>query len=142
MKKYFCFIALSLLLKNIDASDLRERIYVQTDKHLYLAGEPVLMKFITTNTEQIPIVFSKIAYTELVADSVGLIQIMVELTNGTGTGQMILPADLPTGYYRLIAYTKFMRNEGHGVFFEKKIAVLNTFQSGYQPVETDHNLSD
>jgi len=112
---------------------LRERIYVQTDKHLYLAGEPVLMKFLTTDSKQIPLVFSKVAYAELVADSIAQLQIKVALTNGTGTGMMQLPADLPTGYYRLIAYTQFMRNEGADVFFEKNIAVLNTFQSGYNP---------
>ena len=112
---------------------LYERIYLQTDKHLYLSGEPVLMKLLTTDAEKIPLVFSKVAYVELVADSVSQLQIKVELTDGTGTGRMLLPVDLPTGYYRLIAYTQFMRNEGVDVFFEKNIAVINTFQSDYQP---------
>ena len=114
---------------------MRERIYVQTDKHLYLAGEPILMKFVTTDSELIPLAFSRVAYAELVNDSVSLVQMMVELNNGVGTGRMVLPVDLPTGYYRLIAYTNFMRNEGAGVFFEKNIAVVNTFLSGYNLLE-------
>ena len=125
------------LFGNAGNIELRERIYVQTDKQLYLAGEPIRMKFLTTNHEQIPIAFSKIAYAELVADSLARMQIIVELTKGTGEGIMQLPADLPTGYYRLIAYTQYMRNEGSEVFFEKSIAVLNTFQSDYYPVETE-----
>ena len=129
---------ISVTLNLADAyaeNDLRERIYVQTDKQLYLAGEPVLMKFFTTDPEQMPIVYSKIAYAELVRDSVALLQIKVELIGGASAGRMLLPADLPTGYYRLIAYTQYMRNEGADVFFEKNIAVLNTFQSGYFPAE-------
>jgi len=110
-------------------SDLHERVYVQTDKQVYLAGEPVLMKLMTTDDKQIPLVFSKVGYVELVRDSLALLQIKVELTGGTGSGQMLLPTGLPTGYYRLIAYTQWMRNEGPGIFFEKYVAVINTFQS-------------
>jgi len=117
---------------------LRERIYVQTDKHLYLAGEPVLMKIITTDADLRPIALSKIAYVELIDNSESHVQIKIELTSsGTGSGRLILPTGLPSGYYRLIAYTQFMRNEGADVFFEKKIAVINTFQSGYQPAEDE-----
>ena len=134
MKRYFCCILLiCITLGFVKASQLRERVYVQTDKHLYLAGEQVLMKLITTDSDLIPLTFSKIAYVELTNDTIARLQITVELTNGTGTGQMILPVDLPTGYYRLIAYTQYMRNENVDVFFEKNIAILNTFQSGYQP---------
>ena len=138
MKRYFCCILLIFITLNfVEASPLRERVYLQTDKHLYLAGEPVLMKLLTTGSDLIPLTFSKIAYVELVNDSIAQLQIKIELTNGTGTGQILLPADLPTGYYRLIAYTQFMRNEGVDVFFEKNIAVLNTFQSGYQLTEKE-----
>ena len=140
MKRYFCCILLIFItLDFAKALQLRERVYVQTDKNLYLAGEPIQMKLLTTDSELIPLVFSKVAYVELVDDSLARLQIKIELTNGTGAGQMILPVDLPTGYYRLIAYTQFMRNEGVDVFFEKNIAVLNTFQSGYQPAEEEYN---
>ena len=138
MKKYFCCILLIFLASNLlDANPLRERIYMQTDKRLYLAGELVLIKVLTTDQNLIPLDFSKIAYVELVGDTIARLQIMIELTNGTGSGQMQLPAELPTGYYRLIAYTQFMRNEGADVFFEKNIAVLNTFLSDFYPTETE-----
>ena len=138
MKKIIICILLIITTLNImDASPLRERIYVQTDKQLYLAGEMIRMKLLTTDSEKIPIIFSKTGYVELVDDSIARIQIKVDLTNGSGEGRMQLPVDLPTGYYRLIAYTQFMRNEGAEVFFEKKIAVVNTFQSDYYlPDET------
>jgi len=118
------------------SENFRERIYLQTDKHLYLAGEPILIKLVTTDTELVPTAFSRIAYVELVRDSIAELQIMVELRNGVGTGQMILPANIPSGYYRLIAYTQFMRNEGSRVFFERNIAILNPFLMDYHPTET------
>jgi len=140
MKRYFLGILLTgIVIQLFGQVELRERVYVQTDKYLYLAGEPILMKFLTTDAEQIPITFSKVAYVELVADTTARLQIKVELTNGTGSGQIFLPADMPTGYYRLIAYTQYMRNEGVDVFFEKNIAVLNTFQSGYKPMENEEH---
>jgi len=143
MKKYFycifcfCIVWNVHLSGNVRKDELRERIYLQTDKQLYLAGELVLIKLFTVGQEQIPLVLSKIAYVELAGDSIAQIQIMIGMTGGTGFGQMQLPADLPSGYYRLIAYTQFMRNEGPEVFFEKNIAVLNTFLPGYRPEEKE-----
>ena len=66
------------------------------------------------------------------------VQIKIELTNGVGEGWMELPLDLPTGYYRLTAYTRFMRNEGESVFFEKNIGLINTFR----PNQIRKELSD
>ena len=135
MKRYCYFILLSVIVFQLNSqvvkSELRERVYLQTDKNLYLSGEPIHIKLLTTDQDLVPVVFSKVAYVELLADSAAHLQIKIGLTNGTGSGRMILPTDLPTGYYRLMAYTQFMRNEGVDVFFEKMIAVVNTFQSGY-----------
>ena len=150
MKKFFCYLFLIGIAVhplhatplNVVQFELRERVYVQTDKQLYLSGEPILLKFVTTDPENIPLVFSKVAYAELVDNSVSRIQIMVELHNGTGAGRMQLPADLPTGYYRLVAYTQFMRNEGADVFFEKNIAVMNTFQLENYPDEEVQHAGD
>ena len=97
-KDFICILLIGIALGFAKASPLRERIYVLTDKQLYLAGEPILMSFLTTDTEQIPLVFSKVAYVELVSDSVARAQTKIELIDGKGTGRMLLPTDLPTGY--------------------------------------------
>ena len=137
MKKYFWIIILAGITIHLSGQtgnrELRERIFLQTDKQTFLSGELIQMKLVTVNTEGIPIIFSKVAYAELVEDTTGRVQIAIALTNGIGEGIMQLPADLPTGNYRLIAYTQFMRNEGLEVFFEKKLGIVNTFQSGYYP---------
>ena len=133
MKRFILIIWLSgtmvRLLGQSGNDTFCERVYVQTDKQLYLSGELVLMKVMTVDPALIPIVFSKVAYVELVDDTLAQVQIKVALTDGIGEGRMQLPPELPTGTYRLIAYTQFMRNEGDDVFFEKQIGVANTFLS-------------
>ena len=146
MKQFFLTLLLAgtmiPLFGQAGNNDLRERVYVQTDKQLYLAGEWIQMKIMTVDLKQIPLVFSKVAYAELVDDTIALVQIKVALSNGTGDGMMQLPADIPTGFYRLIAYTQYMRNEGSEVFCEKEVAIVNTFLSGYYPDETGVTIED
>ncbi|MDR2231977.1 MAG: hypothetical protein LBE56_02495 [Tannerella sp.] len=103
----------------------RERVYVQTDKQSYLSGELLWLKLYTTDADGKLQVLSKIGYVELIRDSIPEVQIKVDIQNGTGAGWIELPVMLPTGYYRMIAYTRYMRNEGENIFFEKKIAVIN-----------------
>ena len=105
----------------------RERVYVQTDKQLYMSGELLWLKMYTTDTDGKLQSLSKIGYVELIRDSIPEVQIKLDIPDGTGVGWMELPVMLPTGYYRMIAYTRYMRNEGENVFFEKTIAIVNPF---------------
>lgn len=109
--------------------DFRERVYVQTDKQLYLAGELLWMKLCLTDESGQPASFSKVAYVELLDRSGAVAQAKVDMKNGVGEGWLELPALLPTGYYSLVAYTRYMRNEGNDVFFRKNIGVVNTFKA-------------
>ena len=102
-----------------------ERVYLQTDKQLYLSGELLWLKLYTTDTDGQLLSLSKIGYVELIRDSIPEVQIKLDIRDGAGAGWMELPVMLPTGYYRMIAYTRYMRNEGESVFFEKKIAIIN-----------------
>lgn len=102
-----------------------ERVYLQTDKSLYLSGETVYLKTLTLTEKKLPLSFSKVAYVELVSDTFSLVQVQTALRDGVGQGIMELPPDIPAGYYRLVAYTRWMRNEMPETFFEKQIAVVN-----------------
>jgi len=102
-----------------------ERVYLQTDKQLYISGEPILLKIYTTGIEGKLQEFSKIGYVELLSDTEAEVRIKLEIKNGIGIGQMELPLMLGTGNYKLSAYTRYMRNEGEYVFFEKMITVIN-----------------
>jgi len=126
MKKIFCGLWI-VFAANIHGQQLAERVYLQTDKPLYLAGELAYLKAFTVTPDKKPLTFSKIVYVELLDETNPKVQVKIELSNGIGEGWLELPINLPTGYYRLIAYTRYMRNEGETVFFEKNIGVINTF---------------
>ena len=126
MKKILCWL-LIVFTANVHGQGFAERVYLQTDKPLYLAGELAYLKTFTVTPEKQPLSFSKIVYVELLDEANSKVQVKIELNNGIGEGWMELPLNLPTGYYRLTAYTRFMRNEGESVFFEKNIGIINTF---------------
>ena len=113
--------------QTIFAGELRERVYLQTDKQFYLSGELVWMKFLTTDTERRLSDVSKVGYVELLDSASAVVQAQLVLENGIGEGCLQLPSSLPTGNYRLVAYTRYMRNEGEEVFYEKPLTVVNTF---------------
>ena len=126
--------------ESIKAEDrLRERIYVQTDKQIYVAGEQLWLKIYLTDAQGKPQTLSKIGYVELIDDDGPHIQQKIEIENGTGAGMIMLPTQLSTGYYRLVAYTRYMQNEGETVYFQKYIGVVNTL-SLHNRIKTDTTL--
>ncbi len=132
MKRIFNYIFIILftitLLSTIEAKEVfRERIYLQTDHEVYLPGEIIWFKVLTTDAQGSITPLSKIAYIHLLGEEETHCQLIVSIENGTGAGYIQLPADLPTNYYYITAYTRYMRNEGSEVFFKKKIAVINPF---------------
>ncbi len=127
--KKIAITCLSLLFFSAGNAEhlLRERVYLQTDKETYLAGEWVWIKLLTTDIQGIPLSVSKVGYVELLDENAAHSQIKIELQEGVGQGCMELPATLSTGNYRLVGYTRYMRNEGEDCFFEKNIGIVNTF---------------
>ena len=134
MRRLFYIMIIALLpfltIHNVFAkSAFKERVYIHTDKQTYLSGEILWMKFYLTDENGKPLSFSKIGYVELLDESTAQVQIKLELINGIGEGWMELPVTLPTGNYCLTAYTRNMRNEGEIVFFNKTIAIINSFRT-------------
>ena len=143
MKKYkFLFVLLIVCFGRMPMNaQLRERVYLQTDKQLYLAGELLWIKLYTTDHECQLMSFSKIGYVELIHDSIPEVQVKLDIRDGSGAGCMELPAMLPTGYYRLIAYTRYMRNEGENAFFEKTICIVNPLNQNEDLYAEEMNAS-
>lgn len=104
-----------------------ERVYVQTDKQVYLAGENLWAKLYITDPEGKLSTFSKIVYLELIGDSTPFVQQKIDVFEGTADSRIHLPVELPTGHYRLEAYTRAMQNEGEAVFFSQVITIYNPF---------------
>ncbi len=130
MKHYIIYTTLLACFSLSAGSQIHERVYLQTDKQLYIAGELMWMKLYTTDETGKPVSFSKVGYVELLSDSLPEVQVKIDITNGIGTGYIELPHVLVTGHYRLTAYTRHMRNEGEAVFFHKPIGVVNLQHPG------------
>ncbi len=146
---YRCLLTLllSVLLPGLSAQPLLERTYVQTDKQLYLPGEQIWLKMYVTDVSGRPDFISKIGYIELTDEKNALLQVKVDLREGVGHGWMEFPHEIPTGNYRIVAYTNYMKNEGEEVFFNRVISVVNPYQKdntvrvGTGSAETAHFLN-
>lgn len=106
-----------------------ERIYLTTDRELYLAGESIwisLFCFDISGEKNILSTLSAVAYIELHNASSVALTAKLAINKGRGSGKLDLPPALPTGNYKLVAYTKQMLNEEAPEPFEKVIPIYNT----------------
>lgn len=114
---------------------IQEKIFVHTDKEFYVAGEICWFKFYLVDAGlNRPLDLSKVGYLELVdRDNRPVLQAKIGLSKGHGDGSVYLPLTLRSGYYKLRAYTSWMKNFGVNGFFEKNITVVNTRKSAEVP---------
>ena len=128
MKKIAYIIIGLLVMNSMQAQDIKERILVQTDKNFYLAGEKMGLKLYGTDEAGKALPFSRVAYVELLGDKDNAVRLKVEMNDATGEALMQLPYTLTSGIYDLVAYTRWMRNEGEEVFSRQKIAIFNSLR--------------
>ncbi len=119
--------------------NLQEKVYVHTDKNMYLTGEIMWFKIYemgAANNSQMD--FSKVVYTEIISnDQKVVLQAKTGITNGSGSGSLQLPIDLSSGTYRIRSYTNWMKNFGPDYFFEKSLYVVNTLLKPERAVAAD-----
>lgn len=104
MKKTILLILGCLLSLLLQAQEV-ERVYVSTDKNAYLSGERVWCSLFCVNQEGKTAPGSTIAYLELISNEGTALEVKAGLYNGRGAASFLLPARIPGGTYRLIAYT-------------------------------------
>jgi len=105
----------------------QEKIYVQTDKPYYSAGEEIWFKaYLVNETTLEPNSLSQFVYVELI-DKMDSVLYRVKIKkNSTGfAGHIKLKPEISTGTYSLRAYTYWMQNVGNIFFFSKNILIGN-----------------
>src|SRR3546814_606899 len=109
-------------------TNLRERIYVHTDRSFYVCGEILWFKvYATSGPFNHPDSLSRVAYLEVLdGENSPVMQAKIELKAGTGSGSLEIPFRLSSGKYRRRAYTRWMRNSPPDYYFEKQLTVVNT----------------
>ena len=115
------------IFKNIIYSNKAERIIVQTDRKLYLAGEKIWFKAFVVNAVTNRVSLScKNLFADLVDDDDNVIAKLILNNRELNTaGAFILPDSLKTGFYWLRCYTAKMLAEDSGSIFVQPIYILN-----------------
>ena len=125
-----CLVSLAATLWG--AEPLRERVYLSTDRTVFVAGDAVWLSAYCVDMQTRRLSpFSKIAYVELHGPSGLAGTAKIALEDGRGAGRLTLPNTLPTGNYRLFAYTQLGASEAD---FDplpgaRTLSVFNTFST-------------
>jgi hypothetical protein len=120
--------SLTTRFNSFAGKNLQEKIYLHTDKDLYLPGEILWFKAYQTGAAANTLIdFSKIVYTEILdKDNQSVMQAKNAIIQGSANGSLHLPPELATGTYRIRSYTNWMKNFSPDYFFEKPLYIVNT----------------
>jgi len=108
----------------------QELIFVHSNTSLFLTGEYLYYTIYCLNSETNTLSdLSKVAYVELVSkEGTQFFKQKIKLENGLGNADFFIPVGAPTGTYKLLAYTNWMKNEGFDVFFKEDVHIINPYQ--------------
>ncbi|MDB5158135.1 MAG: TonB-dependent receptor [Mucilaginibacter sp.] len=108
-------------------SNQPEKIYLQTDKPFYAAGDDIWFKaYVTVGSDHKLSALSKVINVELIDQHDSVTKwIKLPMVNGTAWGDIALSDTLHEGSYRIRAYTNWMRNAGPDYYFDKVITIAN-----------------
>ncbi len=146
IKNTLLTVAFSLLLLNSNAqviqevqnsfnlykqSNLQEKIFVHTDKNVYLPGEILWFKvYCIDGNDHKPLNLSKVVYVDVLDNAQNpIIQAKVLMKNGVGDGSLYIPVSVNNGNYKFRAYTSWMKNFSPDFYFEKQITLVNPLKS-------------
>ncbi|MFM9911270.1 MAG: hypothetical protein ACKVOW_18170 [Chitinophagaceae bacterium] len=137
-------IILQESFKNYQEHSFIEKIYLHSDKDVYLAGEICWFKLYNVNAFfNSPVSVSKIAYVEVLDNNnKPVLKAKISLRNGTGNGSFDLPLSLVSGTYNLRAYTNWMKNGLADYFFYKRIRILNSRKAVEGPASIPKEIYD
>jgi hypothetical protein len=113
-----------------------ERIFVSTDRNVYLAGDAVWCSLTNMDGNGRFSNESAVAYLELVSADGTVCTAKIGLLEGRGAGSFRIPVTAPTGTYRLVAYTAVNAAEA-GTPWQAGSRLLTIFNSTSEARVTD-----
>ncbi|MBC2840443.1 hypothetical protein [Robiginitalea sp. SC105] len=107
-----------------------ETLYAHTTASLVFPGEYLYFSLYAINLQTYRLSsVSSMAYLQLVGeDGTIYARSKVRMRGGRGQGDLFIGTDFPSGAYKLVAYTNWMRNAGPGQVYAADITVLNPYQ--------------
>lgn len=111
-----------------------ETLYVHYNTSLLFTGEYIYFKVYCFEDELKKLsALSKIAYVDLINENNNTVfSQKLNLENGIGYGDYFINTNIPSGKYKLIAYTRWMQNASENNFFEGDIVVINPYQNAQE----------
>jgi hypothetical protein len=106
----------------------QEKIFVHYNSSLLFPGEYLYYKLynLEKDTEEFSGV-SKVAYVELISeDGNSIFKHKLLLKNGQAQGDFFIPTTVPSGNYKLLSYSNWMRN--HDTYFAGDVAIINPYR--------------
>ena len=110
---------------------LQEKIFVHTDKTVYMPGEILWFKvYCVDGNTNTTINLSKVVYIDVLdSNDNPVIQAKIAMANGVGSGSLYIPVNVSNGNYTLRAYTSWMKNFPADFYFQKSIIFINPLKS-------------
>lgn len=104
-----------------------ETVLLTTDRSIYLSGEMIYVSSAVLELDNYSLSgLSRIIRLELIGrDGKTGIRNVLYTDDGRAAGTIKIPGNLPTGWYRLRAYTSWMRNQGPSLFSYRDIRIIN-----------------
>lgn len=120
--------------EGVDARQLltsyKEEILLHHDGPIYLTGDYLRFSVLCLdNSTGLLSPLSRVAYVELLDGSnEPVAQVIVELKDGKGKGDVLLPFTMNSGNYLMRAYTRWMRNFPPENYSHTQVTVINPFK--------------
>ena len=111
-----------------------ETMYLHGNGNLFFPGEYLYYSLYCINTGTYRLSeLSKLAYVHLIGENGDVaFTRKIPLDRGKGQGDFFFPTDLPSGNYKLVAYTHWMKNAGDAQYFMSDLTFINPYRSDQQ----------
>lgn len=109
----------------------REKAYLHFDNTSYYVGDTIWFKaYVTLAEKQVFSSISRPLYVELV-DQAGHVtdKQIIKLSQGEGSGQLVLPQSMLSGYYEVRAYTRWMLAFSDPQYFSRTLPIYQLSHS-------------
>lgn len=122
----------------------QEKVFVHQNTSLLLTGEYLYYKMYCFNANtNILSDISKIGYVELISEhGTSIFKHKIKLEEGLGQGDFFVPTSVPSGNYKLLAYTQWMRNGENNHFFSSDISIVNPYRGDQSEILSQTSSSE
>jgi hypothetical protein len=122
-----------VLLHEFNSKFPHQKVYLQTDKQQYIAGEAIWIKaYLLSASTHVPDTQTTNIYVEFINANNELVNFLIlPVENGFSQGTIEIPDSIPSGNYQLKAYTNWMANFDDQFLFEKDITIYTPNEENF-----------